>query len=90
MKRGLNSTVLAAVAIVAAQPHLHAYIDPGSTSMMLQGIIGGVAAVLVMTRHYWARAIGRIRRAAGRPADRSAANAEHRPADMPTTHHPGA
>jgi hypothetical protein len=75
---------------VAAQPHLQAYIDPGSTSMMLQGIIGGVAAVLVMTRHYWARATGRIRRAAGRPADRPEATAKHRPANIPTTHHPGA
>jgi hypothetical protein len=55
--------VLTGVAIVASQSHVHGYIDPGSTSMLLQGIIGGVAAVLVITRSYWSRAVGRVQRA---------------------------
>ncbi len=56
--------VLTGIAIVAAQSHVHGYIDPGSTSMLLQGIIGGVAAVLVITRSYWARTMERLRRPA--------------------------
>lgn len=58
--------VLTGIAIAAAQSHVHGYIDPGSTSMLLQGIIGGVAAVLVVSRSYWARTMARLRRPGGR------------------------
>jgi hypothetical protein len=34
---------------------LLAYLDPGSGSMLLQAIAGGVAAVGVMGRLYWRR-----------------------------------
>jgi hypothetical protein len=34
---------------------LFAYIDPGSGSMLLQAIAGGVAAAGVMARLYWRR-----------------------------------
>jgi hypothetical protein len=32
-----------------------AYLDPGSGSMVLQAIVGGVAAVAVMGKLYWRR-----------------------------------
>ena len=32
-----------------------AYLDPGSGSMILQLIVGGVAAVAVMSKFYWRR-----------------------------------
>ena len=33
----------------------HAYLDPGTGSMILQGIIGAVAGALVVLRLYWGK-----------------------------------
>ena len=33
-----------------------AYLDPGSGSLLLQGLVGGVASALVMGKVYWKRA----------------------------------
>ena len=41
---------------------LEAYIDPGSGSLILQAIVGGLAAVGVMGRLYWHRLRGFFRR----------------------------
>lgn len=62
MSRHYNVTVLIAIALFAAQTPLYAYIDPGSTSLFLQGLVGAVAALLVITRSYWQRALSRFRR----------------------------
>jgi hypothetical protein len=35
--------------------HLLAYLDPGSGSMILQILAGGVAAIAVTARLYWSR-----------------------------------
>lgn len=35
----------------------YAYLDPGTGSMILQGIIGGLAAVAVVAKIYWDRLI---------------------------------
>lgn len=40
----------------------YAYIDPGSTSLLLQGAIGAIAAILVIGKAYWRRAIALFRR----------------------------
>ena len=52
--------VLCAVS-VAAPPPAHAYIDPLSGSVVLQGIIAGVLAALLTVRHWWASAIRLVR-----------------------------
>lgn len=55
--------------------HLLAYLDPGSGSMILQILAGGVAAVAVTAKLYWGRILRflRIRKpedeAASQPAD---------------------
>lgn len=41
---------------------LYAYIDPGTSSFLLQVIVGGVAALIVVARAYWRRAIDFVRR----------------------------
>ena len=88
---GRDLAVLTAVAIVVAESPVQGYIDPGTTSMLLQGVIGGVAAMLVITKTYWSRALRGVRRALGRPADVvSATAAEQRQAERPTTQPPGA
>jgi hypothetical protein len=35
-----------------------AYLDPGSGSMILQAVVGGVAAAAVMAKFYWRRLLG--------------------------------
>jgi len=32
-----------------------AYIDPGSGSLLIQGLMGGIAAVVVLAKVYWGR-----------------------------------
>jgi hypothetical protein len=34
------------------------YLDPGSGSMILQAVVGGLAAAGVMARLYWRRLLG--------------------------------
>jgi hypothetical protein len=51
---------LLGIAVFSAQAPVHAYIDPGSTSLFLQAIVGGVAALLVVTRSYWSRLVSRF------------------------------
>lgn len=36
----------------------HAYLDPGSGSLILQGIIAGIAAIGVVAKIYWDRLLG--------------------------------
>jgi len=36
----------------------HAYLDPGTGSMLLQLVLGGVAGAAVVVRLYWARVKG--------------------------------
>ena len=48
--------VVAIVGAVALAPSsAHAYIDPGTGSMVLQGIIAGVVGGLVVIKMYWQR-----------------------------------
>ena len=37
---------------------LFAYLDPGSGSMILQAVVGGVAALAVASKFYWRRFLG--------------------------------
>lgn len=39
----------------------HAYIDPGSGSVLLQLILGGIAGIGVVAKLYWGRAKERYR-----------------------------
>jgi hypothetical protein len=41
---------------------LFAYIDPGSGSFLLQALVGGVAAAIVLARAYWQRSVDFVRR----------------------------
>jgi hypothetical protein len=34
---------------------LSAYIDPGSGSLLIQGLMGGIAAAAVLVKVYWGR-----------------------------------
>jgi hypothetical protein len=62
MRRVAESCALVAIALVTVEARSQAYIDPGSTSLFLQGLIGGVAAFIVLTRAWWQRLFSRARR----------------------------
>jgi len=45
--------ILAAVFLMEAPTPAHAYLDPGTGSMMLQVLLGAIAGGLVVGRLYW-------------------------------------
>ena len=51
----LRSAIFVFVVLVAFEKPAAAYLDPGSGSMLLQALLGGVAALGVITRLYWHR-----------------------------------
>ncbi len=42
-------------AMLGHVPLAHAYLDPGTGSMMLQAIVGAVAAAAIVGRLYWSK-----------------------------------
>ena len=50
-----RSAVFVVVALVAFEQPAAAYLDPGAGSMLLQALLGGVAAVGVIAKLYWHR-----------------------------------
>jgi hypothetical protein len=53
VKRGCIIVSLAASAILLSANDAHAYLDPGTGSILLQALIGGIAAGLVVIKLYW-------------------------------------
>jgi hypothetical protein len=51
----LPTLALAALAVGATSAPAHAYLDPGTGSMILQVLLGGVAGVAVAGKFYWHR-----------------------------------
>jgi hypothetical protein len=45
----------AAACLLAAAAPAHAYLDPTTGSILLQGLLAGLAGVVVVLRLYWAR-----------------------------------
>ena len=50
--------VFATVFLLLTITDAHAYLDPGTGSMVLQVILGGVAAVAVIAKLYWHKFLG--------------------------------
>ena len=70
LQRALVSTIL----LLAIAGPAQAYIDPSSGSMILQGIIAGIAAILVTAKLWWHRLLVLlgIRKRTIRPASNDA------------------
>jgi len=49
------SCVAALVALWTLAPPVEAYLDPGTGSVLLQGVIGGVAIAAGFVSYYWRR-----------------------------------
>ena len=58
---------VAAVLLLSMRP-AHAYLDPGTGSLLLQMLIGGLSAALAIAAGFWARIVAVFRR---RLTDRS-------------------
>jgi hypothetical protein len=56
-----------------------AYLDPGTGSMVLQVIVGGLAAVGVAGRYYWRRITGRAK-----PGQEEESEKAEAPSEAPT------
>ncbi len=55
MKRVCVPAALAAVVLIESTGEAHAYLDPGTGSMLLQGLVGGIAAASVAIGVYWGK-----------------------------------
>lgn len=53
MKNIVLLAALASGATVMSTQEAHAYLDPGTGSMLLQGLIAGLAATSVVIGRYW-------------------------------------
>jgi len=59
--RRILETCLAVAALIMLTAPAHAYLDPGTGSILLQGLIGAVAGALVVIKLYWARVVAVLR-----------------------------
>lgn len=53
--------VLSIILSLDSATEAHAYLDPGSGSMILQLLMGGIAGVIVVFKLYWQQFIGIFR-----------------------------
>ena len=60
--RRLTIVMLVLGALFTFEIPAHAYLDPGSGSMLLQVLLGGFAAVGVIAKLYWHRLTAAFRR----------------------------
>ena len=54
MKQASTLTLALAILLLPAQ-NAYAYLDPGTGSIILQALIGGIAGGLLFIKIYWAR-----------------------------------
>lgn len=55
MKDRIRLAVLGCVALLMLPVPAWAYLDPGSSSMIVQIVLGGVAGLVVLAKLYWRR-----------------------------------
>jgi hypothetical protein len=61
----LRAAIAAAVMLAWSAP-AHAYLDPATGSVLLQGLLAGIAGLMVVLRLYWGRLKAFFRRCLGR------------------------
>jgi hypothetical protein len=61
--------VLTGIGLVTFMRDAYAYLDPGTASMLLQGLIGGIAAAAAVGAIYWQRVKNAFSRMFGRGED---------------------
>jgi hypothetical protein len=61
--------VLAVTALLSLAPSAHAYLDPGTGSLILSAIVGLLATIGLAIKTWWYKIKGLFRRAAPRSGD---------------------
>lgn len=51
----MTNTVIAITTLMLSSSPAYAYLDPGTGSAILQGIIGAIAAIAIVLKLYWHR-----------------------------------
>jgi hypothetical protein len=74
MKRLTSLSLLIVAALLISTDDAHAYLDPGTGSILLQGLIAGIAAASFAIGGYWTKVKTffsgpKGRKTQGRPAD---------------------
>jgi len=59
--KGFGAVGLALLIVVATEARVDAYLDPGSGSMLVQLLLGGVAGAAVILKLSWQRLLGIFR-----------------------------
>ncbi len=55
MRAALRLATYSALFLIIATDQVYAYLDPGTGSILLQGLLAGIAGGLVVLRLYWAK-----------------------------------
>jgi hypothetical protein len=61
------AAVIAAAGMLLWAVPAYAYLDPATGSVLLQGLLAGIAGLMVVLRLYWGRLKAFFRRMLGRP-----------------------
>ena len=82
MARRYSVALIVVILVFTAAQPAAAYIDPGNTSMVVQFVVGGIAAGLVLSRRLWRgavdRATGLLRTVFPDPSDRASSRRSDR------------
>lgn len=60
MRRWPSLAFVVVILLFAGAQPAQAYIDPGNTSMLVQLVVGGIAAVAVLSRRLWQGIVQRL------------------------------
>jgi hypothetical protein len=74
MSKWLNMLTLTGFAVVFETEPAYAYLDPGTASLVLQGIIGAVGAGIVAAGVYWRKFTALFRRSEPKQAEGTSSN----------------
>jgi divalent metal cation (Fe/Co/Zn/Cd) transporter len=54
-KKIMSTAIISMTALIFSSSPAYAYLDPGTGSAILQGIIGAIAAIAIVLKLYWHR-----------------------------------
>jgi hypothetical protein len=60
MRRWSSVGLVVVIVLLAGARPAQAYIDPGNTSMLVQLVVGGIAALAVLSRRLWQGTVMRL------------------------------
>ena len=74
MSNWLSILTLSGLAVVFETEPAYAYLDPGTASLILQGIVGAVGAGVVAAGIYWRKFTGLFRKGESKQTESTSSN----------------